>query len=209
MTELPLQTVTVAVGDTGLELLLPEPELLEQDYRRRLAADPQTPAPYWSRLWPSARALTHWIAQHPEWIVGKALLELAAGIGLPSLYAARLAAQVTGSDYLPEAVQLLAENASRLQLSNYTARLLDWNALPQGLQADVLLLSDVNYAPAHFPVLLRLIRDFLDAGTEVLLATPQRLMGAPFVTALAAFIQESETVWEGDAAISLYRLAAR
>ena len=60
--------------------------------------------PYWSKVWPSAEALALFILQHPEYIAGKMVVELGAGLGLPSLVAAQMAASVLCTDYEPEAV---------------------------------------------------------------------------------------------------------
>lgn len=47
--------------------------------------------PYWSKCWPSAIALSNFIAKNQALIQDKQVLELATGLGLPSLVAARFA----------------------------------------------------------------------------------------------------------------------
>ncbi|GAB4091446.1 class I SAM-dependent methyltransferase [Flaviaesturariibacter terrae] len=208
MNSLPVTISPVAIGAEKLFLLVPDAGWVQQDFRARQAAGDPSELPYWTRIWPSARALAAWLSEHPGWVRDRTVLELGAGLGLPSLLAARWAASVTGSDYLPDAVALLERNAKQLGLSNYSARIIDWSAPPPGLQADVLLLSDVNYAPAHFQHLLGVVRAFLDRGTTILLATPQRIMGVPFVEALSDWVLETDVTEAHGTAISRYRLGS-
>ena len=44
-------------------------------------------SPYWAQVWPSAIALARFILSQPGIIKGKSVVELAAGLGLPSLVA--------------------------------------------------------------------------------------------------------------------------
>ena len=90
-------------------------------------------------------------------IQNKHVLEIGAGIGLPSLMMAGVAKSIQISDYDKEAVALLQKNIEHLQLQNAEALQLDWNAIPENLQPDVILLSDVNYDPGQFDVLIHLI----------------------------------------------------
>jgi predicted nicotinamide N-methyase len=118
------------------------------------------------------------------------VLELAAGLGLPTFVAARYAQSVCCSDYLEEAVATMARTAQHLQLSNVTSQVLDWNHLPDDLTADVLLLCDVNYDPDQFARLYHVLQRFLRQGTLILLSTPQRLMAKPFIEKLLPFCRQ-------------------
>ena len=59
------------------------------------------------------------------------MLELGAGIGLPSLLMASEAKTIQISDYDLEAVELLQKNIKHLQLQNVRAMQLDWNTIPE------------------------------------------------------------------------------
>jgi predicted nicotinamide N-methyase len=198
----------IPVQDRSYTLWLPDPEALENDFRRQQTEGLQPSLPYWGRLWPAARAMAEWLLQHPDKVTGLRVLELAAGLGLPSLVAAEWAASVICSDYVPEAVDAIRHNAELNHRNNIEACLLNWNNLPASLEADVLLLSDVNYEPAAFAALEGLVNRFLNRGSAVLLATPQRLMAKSFVTGLLPFCKEESHVTvsdgSGEAAISLY-----
>jgi len=147
----------------------------------------EEPFPYWAKLWPSAMALCNFIAANPHYISGKKVLELAAGLGLPGILAAQLAAEVTISDYAPGALVLIQSSMELNRLSNVHCRLLNWYSLPSDLASDVLLLSDINYEPSAFEVLYGVLIGFLSAGTTILLATPQRLMAKPFIERLLPY----------------------
>ncbi len=147
--------------------------------------------PFWARLWPSAIALATFIQKSPHWVVGKQVAELAAGIGLPSLVAAKYAQQVWCSDLVPEAMDIAAKSAEHHGLRNISFHACDWNHLPEVLMPEVLLLSDVNYDPAVFGSLWVLLEGFLQKGATILLATPQRLMAKPFLESLSGYITDS------------------
>jgi predicted nicotinamide N-methyase len=135
--------------------------------------DPTTPFPFWAKLWPSSIALLDVLKAHPHLIQNKHILEIGAGIGLPSLMMAGIAKSVQISDYDKEAVALLQKNA-----------------IPENIQPDVVLLSDVNYDPAQFDTLITLIDKFMRQGSTIILSTPQRIMASPFVLKLELYIKE-------------------
>jgi predicted nicotinamide N-methyase len=127
---------------------------------------------------------------HPHLIQNKHVLEIGAGIGLPSLMMADHAKSIQVSDYNLEAVALLQKNIEHLQLQNVEAIRLDWNAIPEYMNPEVILLSDVNYDPTQFDVLISLIEKFIHQGSTIILSTPQRIMASPFVQKLESFIIE-------------------
>ena len=189
-----LQTTfqTFRFGDYKVDAFVPEPSALQQAYEKQLLEDPTTATPYWAQVWPAAYALCEFIATEPHWLENKTVLELAAGLGLPSLLTSQFAAQVTCSDYIPDAVELVKQSISKNQLTNIKATLIDWNNLPDDLSCDVLLLSDINYEPQVFETVFNIIESFLQKGTTVLLSTPQRLMAKPFIDRLLPYSKMHE-----------------
>ena len=183
----------------GLCLFLPIPEQVKPIYTQLKASKPSTVFPYWAQIWPSAIALSEFLLQEPHWIEGKQVLELGAGIGLPSF---------SISDYNQDAIALLQKNIRHLNLKNVEARYLDWNNFPTSLNADILLLSDVNYAPDQFAALLLMMQSFMKKGTTILLATPQRITVSPFITALEPFIKRTvfQSVLHGQQTVGIYLL---
>ena len=184
---------SISIGKYTVELFVPDPKTVQEDYRRQILKDGDTPFPYWTKIWPAALSMTEFLSGNTHLIQNKKVLELAAGLGLPSLYSARYANEVCCSDYLPEAVAVMQQSAKHNQLPNMQCMLLNWNHLPEDLIADTLLLSDINYDPIVFEALYLLIQFFLNKGSTVILSTPQRLMAKPFIDRLAVFcIQQRE-----------------
>jgi predicted nicotinamide N-methyase len=171
-------------------IYIPAYEAVKTIYADLLALDPATPFPYWAKVWPSAIALLNILQKHPNWIKDKNVLELGAGIGLPSLMMADIAKSIQISDYNLDAVELLRKNIEHLELENAEALKLDWNALPETIHPEVIILSDVNYDPTQFETLTKLIEKFLHQGSTVILSTPQRIMASPFVQKLEGYIIE-------------------
>ena len=168
----------------------PDYEQVKHIYTSFLQLDPTTPFPFWAKLWPSSIALLDVLKAHPHLIQNKHVLEIGAGIGLPSLMMAAVAKSIQISDYDKEAVALLHKNIEHLQLLNAEALQLDWNAIPENIKPDVVLLSDVNYDPAQFDTLITLIDKFMRQGSSIILSTPQRIMASPFVLKLELYIKE-------------------
>jgi len=169
-------------------IYIPAYEAVKAIYADLLELDPATPFPYWAKVWPSAIALLNILQKHPNWIKDKNVLELGAGIGLPSLMMADMAESIQISDYNLEAVELLRKNIEHLELENAEALQLDWNNVPEHIQPDVVILSDVNYDPTQFETLTKLIEKFIHQGCTIILSTPQRIMASPFVQKLEAYI---------------------
>ncbi len=175
----------------NLCIYTPDYEQVKETYEKLLEANTGELFPFWAKLWPSSTALVQFIQANLNIVKDKTVMEIGAGLGLPSLTIAAVAKSIEVTDYVPEAVELLQKNIQHLQLNNVIAKQLDWNNCSDTIYAEVLLLSDVNYNPVEFDGLMNLISDCIDRGTIILLATPQRIMASPFVHALQQFIKES------------------
>lgn len=175
----PLLRQTIALATSSVEIFVPDPEII-----RTCFASGEISNPYWSQVWPSSIALADHILGEENSFRNRSVLELGAGLGLPSLVAARLARQVTCSDIQPAAMEIAALSAQIHQLHNFSTAVLDWAQRPLP-PADILLLSDVNYQPGGFGAIRDLIEYFLHRGTIVVLATPQRLLARDFISNIA------------------------
>jgi predicted nicotinamide N-methyase len=175
----------------GLMLYVPIPEKVKATYEQRCKLDASTAFPFWAKIWPSSKAMTQFLAIEPQWVKGKKMLEVGAGVGLPSFAIAHLAREVIVTDHAAEAVALINKNITHLCINNMKSMCLDWNDFPDTISADTILLSDVNYAPGAFGPLLTLIEKLIGKGAVIIIATPERIMAAPFVEALQPFIQRS------------------
>lgn len=195
-------------GPHAIALCLPQPSAVYQVF----VNNDTKAAPYWSRLWPSALGLCTYLAANPAVVAGKQVVELAAGLGLPSLLAAQWANSVLSTDCEGEAIQFIAASASANQLTNLDTGILDWAQLDTIHNPDVILLSDINYDPAAFHILQQQLQQALAKGATLLLSTPQRLMAKPFIESLLPWCTRQETVevvYEGkETAICIYVLQA-
>ncbi len=188
-----------------MAIYIPDYEQVKQVYASLIKIEPNSPFPFWAKLWPSSIALVNVLENNPDWIRDKHVLELGAGIGLPSLMLAGVAKSIQVSDYADEAVELLQKNIAHLNLMNVQALQLDWNHLPISIQPDVLILSDVNYDPSQFDTLIQIITSKILDGCTILLSTPQRIMASPFVQALEAYIQTTyvEVIYENETSVEI------
>ena len=173
-----------SLGGHTIDLCFPDPGYVQRMYRGQKDSEPHAPFPYWTQVWPAALAMAEFLSAEPTYVMNKRVVELAAGLGLPSMLAAQWARSVICSDYLPEAVAVMKQSVAKNALTNVSCRLLDWNHLPADLTAEVLLLSDINYDPSQFDILYSVLRNFMKRGTRILLSTPQRLMAKPFLEQL-------------------------
>lgn len=190
---------------TYMDIYVPEAEHVQQLYLQQKAVDEKVIFPYWSKIWPAAYALAEFIAERSGYIEDKRVLELAAGLALPSLVAASYAATVVFSDYATDAVEIAQYSVAHNRFANVTGKVLDWQQLPLPVAADVVLISDINYDPAKFDALYNIITGMLDQGITIILSTPQRLMAKPFVERLLHFVvmQETKDILENDVLIAV------
>ena len=110
--------------------------------------------PYWAELWPSGVALARRVAARA--LKGARVLELGCGLGLPSLAAALAGGRVLATDWSPQAIELLHENAARNDAELETA-IVDWQhpaAIVERAPWDLVLGADLLYERRNVAPLL-------------------------------------------------------
>jgi predicted nicotinamide N-methyase len=115
---------------------------------------------------------------------GLRVVELGCGLGLPSLAAAAVGADVLATDWAPDAVSLLRDNAARNAI-RLRVELIRWQEPQRILREapwDVVLAADVLYERRNADQLLELLPRL---GSEVLLADPSRPHAERFLEAAA------------------------
>lgn len=177
-----------------LKLYIPDPLLIKSSYEALCLKNPVTLFPFWAKIWPSAMALSLFLQQNGDLIINKRVLEIGAGIGLPSFSIANQVADLTITDYADDAVVLMQKNIEFVGCKNIKALIADWNSFPSSIDAEVVLLSDTNYAPSEFESLIKLIHDFIHKGATIILATPERITSSPFIEKLAFYITQQELI---------------
>lgn len=176
----------------GIKLLIPDTADVRSDYEDKLKADDKPVFPFWTRIWPAALAMSAYLLEETNWIAEKHVLELGAGIGLPSFTAARFAKSLIISDADGGAVELLKKNIKTLNLSHASAVQTNWNNnfVPfSGI--NTLLLSDVCYDPAQYDQLVRLILTYKEQGTDIIITAPQRISTASFHALIRPWLSQS------------------
>jgi len=139
---------TLRIG--GVELTLARPDDPEALLDEEAFADDEF-MPYWAELWPASVALAEAL---PTDLSGMRVVELGAGLGVPSLVAAARGATVTAVDWAADAIALLPRNAAANGLS-LTAVQGDWRDFDG--EFDVALAADVLYEARNVEPLAELL----------------------------------------------------
>jgi len=133
--------------------------------------------PYWSVLWRSGVALGRALAASGRRLDGLRVLELGCGLGVPSLVAARMGAEVLATDSEAEALEMVSRNARENGTRVETARV-EWHAADELGRFDLVLAADVLYERSSVALLVALLPRL---APEVLLADPGRPAAAEFL----------------------------
>jgi predicted nicotinamide N-methyase len=166
----------VELGD-GLRLDILRPPSADELIDEK-AFDEEEFLPYWAELWPSGLALARNVAARE--VRGRRVLELGCGLGLPSLAAALRGADVLGSDWADDAIELLRRNAERNRVFLQVERV-RWSEPERLLRAapwDLVLGADLLYEARNAEQLAALLPRL---GGEVLLAEPGRPYAKEFL----------------------------
>lgn len=142
---------------------------------RRILEEP----PYWCFCWASGLALARWLAEKPEWVAGKRVLDFGAGSGVAAIAAAKAGAlEVVACDLDPLALEACRANA---ELNGVT---LSYSAdfFQEDDRFDLIIVADVLYDRANLP----LLDHFLTRGRQALVADSRvRDFQHPLYTRLA------------------------
>jgi predicted nicotinamide N-methyase len=191
---------SVGLRGAALQVLRPrDTEALLDDH----AFEHEEYLPYWAELWPSGVALARRVAARS--LRGARVLELGCGLGLPSLAAALAGGRVLATDWSPDAIELLEDNAERNGAALETA-LVDWAspaAIVERAPWDLVLAADVLYERRNVAPLLDLLPRLVDERGEVWLADPGRAPAAAFLEGLAEGWTRRD---EADGRVTVHRL---
>ena len=148
---------------TDIRLWLVDPSNMDRSFSpeetRRILEEP----PYWSFCWASGLVLARWLAERPEWVRGKRVLDFGAGSGVAAIAAAKAGAtEVVACDLDPLAIEACRANAALndVQLSYST------DFFAEADRFDLIIVADVLYDRANLP----LLDAFLTRGQEALVA---------------------------------------
>jgi predicted nicotinamide N-methyase len=136
--------------------------------------DESAPMPFWSFPWAGGQALARYVLDNPNLVIGRRVLDLAAGSGLVAIAAAMAgASDVTANDVDPyaSAAQELNAQANGVRITTLTADLLDADT---DADADVILAGDVCYEREFADRMVAFLRRASSRGADVLLGDPGR-----------------------------------
>jgi len=135
--------------------------------------------PYWAELWPAGVALARVVAGRD--VRGLHVLEIGCGLGLPSIVAALGGASVVATDWSPDAVAAVRENAAS-NGARLSARVLDWRDRG-GVAAvhDLVLAADVLYEARNAEPVAALVAAALGPRGSALVCDPGRRHAAGMV----------------------------
>jgi len=130
--------------------------------------------PIFGVIWPSSEVLANFIYDYD--FQNKRILEVGCGIGLSSLLLNRLNADITATDYHPEAENFLDINTELNEDEEIPFVRIDWNnKYSEKLgKFDLIIGSDLLYERDHAILLSSFINAHANPKCKVILANPNR-----------------------------------
>lgn len=150
--------------------------------------------PYFGTLWPASIALGEYLDERGG-VAGKRTLDLGCGVGLVGLVAARLGADVTFADIMPEAVELARRNAAANALPGRFMYFDLREAAASAGHFDLVLCSDLLYEKWKPAAIATALTHLLAPGGTALIADPNRPSGdsfAAFADAAGFAVEQTE-----------------
>lgn len=124
-------------------------------------------------VWPSSLVLAHYIAHYQT--NGKRILEIGCGIALTSLLLNKQHADITATDFHPEAEFFLKRNTTLNQDADIDYERTSWSETTDKLgRFDLIIGSDVLYEDQHIEQLANFIENHSKPYCEVILVDPGR-----------------------------------
>jgi predicted nicotinamide N-methyase len=125
-------------------------------------------------LWDSAHVLAHLMARYA--IDGRRVLEVGSGLGLASLVLNRRRADITATDYHPDAGAFMAENTKLNDDPPIPFHRVSWADAPDArlAQFDLLIASDVLYEPGQAKPFAAFLLRHAKAECEIILVDANR-----------------------------------
>lgn len=175
MTALRFRYQTMEFGDMDIHLrtLRDNQEFSDDDGIAEALGISSATWPLFGIIWPSGEVLAH--LMHDQDITGKRILEVGCGIALSSLVLNHRLADITATDYHPEAGSFLMENTDLNHDANIPFMRTGWEDIDSGLgEFDLIIGSDLLYERGHAESLSAFIDRHARPHCEVILVDPGR-----------------------------------
>mmetsp|Transcript_19203 Transcript_19203/g.35109 ORF Transcript_19203/g.35109 Transcript_19203/m.35109 type:complete len:211 (-) Transcript_19203:2029-2661(-) len=184
-----------------MEAILKEAHLARQSRKQRLQSSftvGEICLKYWAKVgdelgstvWDSSLELCEFIAARSSLFVGKEVLELGAGLGLPGILSSYYAEAVHLTDKLP-LLSYLRDNINSNSRDNVQAHELNWGSPNSDLQSsyDIILGADIVYADNFLPELMSSLLNYSRPDSLFILAYRPRVPAkeSSFFAALEPF----------------------
>ena len=129
--------------------------------------------PIFGVVWPSSKVLAHYISDYNTG--SKRILEIGCGMALASLLLNKQHADITATDYHPEAGIFLARNALLNEDEPISYKQVAWGDTEDDLGLfDLIIGSDLLYEEQHIALLANFIEDHSNQTCEVVIVDPGR-----------------------------------
>lgn len=135
--------------------------------------------PYWAEIWPAAVMLSEFIMEELV-VAGKRIIEIGAGVGMTSVAAAAMGADVLSTDYSEEALRFIRLNSLRNRVSVSTEQL-DWRCIHRHDSFDVLFAADVLYERMNLLPIIYAVDKLVKPEGCAYIADPRRRLAEQFL----------------------------
>ena len=184
-----------------IKLYIPDQEKIKEQYEFLQSGGTQVVFPYWAKLWPSAKALVSFLNEHREIITDKTVLELGAGLGLPSIFAGFFAQNIICTDQDPDAIIIAEKSALLNRVNNFSTAGFDWTEFEKIPEAEIIIASDICYDPRQLDAIGLLFDKQLKQGKTIVMSTPPRLSSRDFIISLEPWIKQQSQYTINDSEI--------
>jgi predicted nicotinamide N-methyase len=179
------QTIEFDDVDIHLRTLRDNQQFLDADGVAEELGISSATWPLFGIVWPSGQVLAH--LMFDQEIVGKRILEVGCGIGLSSLVLNHRAADITATDYHPEAGNFLRANVQLNDGKEIPFVRTGWDDEKSNLgEFDIIVGSDLLYESEHAESLSTFIDQHAKPQCEVILVDPGRGHHAQFSKKMVA-----------------------
>jgi len=181
MTELRVRYQTIEFGnqDIHIRTLRDNQEFSDDDGIAEALGISSATWPLFGIIWPSGEVLAHLMSDYQ--IKGKRILEVGCGIALSSLVLNQRHADITATDYHPEAGNFLQENTELNHDTDIPYLRTGWEDDSSDLgEFDLIIGSDLLYERGHAEMLSHFIDDHAKPHCEVIIVDPGRAHHARF-----------------------------
>jgi predicted nicotinamide N-methyase len=137
--------------------------------------------PYWAELWPSAIALSRFVANNSDLVKSKTTLELGCGLGLTSIsISLQNPSYLLLTDYEQGALDMTMHNFKLNRLPLPDLKQLDWRSPDLDRQFQRIIASDIIYEERFFHPLIEIFQSHLRDDGKIIIAEPNRSVSREF-----------------------------